>query len=108
MLLVLLASRAQAAVEGDVEGVQGGLPPVGPPLAAPPGRVQAHDRHVEALQAGLLVDRKWPRAFTARHSRALIDSIAFVLQMTVLISRSNRRNGTNSAHAFSQSRMIAG
>jgi hypothetical protein len=38
----------------------------------------------------------------------LIDSIAFVVQMTVLISRSNRRNGTNSAQAFSQSRMIAG
>ena len=51
---------------------------------------------------------KWPRAFTARRSRALIDSIAFVVQITVLISRSNRRNGTNSAHAFSQSRMIAG
>ena len=51
---------------------------------------------------------KWPRAFTARRSRALIDSIAFVVQMTVLISRSNRRNGTNSAHAFSHSRMMAG
>src|ERR1022692_625138 len=51
---------------------------------------------------------KWPRAFTARRSLALIDSIAFVVQMTVLISRSNRRNGTNSAQAFSQSRMIAG
>ena len=51
---------------------------------------------------------KWPRAFTARRSRALIDSMAFVVQMTVLISRSNRRNGTNSAQAFSQSRMIAG
>ena len=51
---------------------------------------------------------KWPRAFTALRSRALIDSIAFVVQMTVLISRSNRRNGTNSAHAFSHSRIMAG
>src|SRR5439155_19557077 len=51
---------------------------------------------------------KWPRAFTARRSRALIDSIAFVVQITVLISRSKARNGTNSAHAFSHSRMIAG
>jgi len=51
---------------------------------------------------------KWPRALTALLSRALIDSIAFVVQMTVLISRSNCRNGTNSDHAFSQSRMIAG
>ena len=45
---------------------------------------------------------KWPRAFTALRSRALTDSIAFVVQMTVRISRSNRRNGTNSAHAFSR------
>jgi hypothetical protein len=34
--------------------------------------------------------------------------MAFVVQITVLISRSNRRNGTNSAHAFSRSRMMAG
>src|ERR1700751_3258763 len=39
---------------GDVECVQGGLPPVGPPLAALPGRVQAHDRQVQALHRGLL------------------------------------------------------
>ena len=51
---------------------------------------------------------KWPRAFTARRSLALMDSIALVVQMTVLISRSNCRNGTNSAHAFSHSRIIAG
>src|SRR6266852_6251181 len=52
--LLLLASRAEAAVEGDVEGVQGGLPPVGPPLPAAAGGVQAHDRQVQALQGGLL------------------------------------------------------
>jgi hypothetical protein len=45
---------------------------------------------------------KWPRAFTARRSRALMDSIAFVVQMTVLISWSNRRNGTNSAQYYSR------
>jgi Tautomerase enzyme len=38
---------------------------------------------------------KWPRAFTALRNRALIDSIALVVQMTVLISRSNRRKGTS-------------
>ena len=38
----------------------------------------------------------------------MIDSIAFVVQMMVLISRSNCRNGTNSAQAFSQSLMMAG
>jgi hypothetical protein len=51
---------------------------------------------------------KWPRAFTARRSLALIDSIALVVQIIVRISLSNRRNGTNSAQAFSQSLMIAG
>ena len=53
-LCCLLPSRAEAAVEGDVEGVEGGLPPVGPPLAAPAGGVQAHDRHVQALECGVL------------------------------------------------------
>src|SRR5260370_31489989 len=51
---------------------------------------------------------KWPRAFTALLSRALMDSMALVVEMTVLISRSNWRKGTNSAHAFSHSRIIAG
>jgi hypothetical protein len=51
---------------------------------------------------------KWPRAFTALRSRALIDSMALVVHTTFLISRSNCRNGTNSGQAFSQSRMIAG
>ena len=35
---------------GDVEGVEGGLPPVGPAFAAAAGGVQAHDRQVEALE----------------------------------------------------------
>src|SRR5258707_10323033 len=51
---------------------------------------------------------KWPRAFTARRSRALIDSIGLVVQITVFISRSKARNGTNSDHPFSHSRIIAG
>lgn len=45
----------EPAIEGDVEGIQGCLPadgPAGLPLA---GRVQRHDRHVDALQGGLLV-----------------------------------------------------
>jgi hypothetical protein len=32
-----LWARAEAVGEGDVEGVLGGFPPVGPSLAAPPG-----------------------------------------------------------------------
>src|SRR6266480_7934628 len=51
---LFLPARAEAAVEGDVEGVEGGLPPAGPPLPALPGRVQARDRQVEALEGGLL------------------------------------------------------
>src|SRR4029453_10409554 len=50
----LLPSLADAAVEGDVEGVEGGLPLVAPPPAAPAGRVQAHHRQVQALERGLL------------------------------------------------------
>jgi hypothetical protein len=38
----------------------------------------------------------------------LIDSIAFVVQMTAWISRSNCGNGTNSAQSFSQRLMMAG
>jgi hypothetical protein len=44
---------AEAAVEGDVEGVHSGLPTVGPALAALAGRVEAHDRQIEAFEGGL-------------------------------------------------------
>jgi hypothetical protein len=44
------------------------------------GGVEAHDRHVDALERGLLVG-KCPRAFTARRIRELTDSIAFVTGM---------------------------
>src|SRR5215469_1711520 len=72
----------------------------------PPGSrlMTARYRH---LRAACSVG-KWPLAFTARRSLAFIDSIAFVVQMTVLISRSNCRNGTNSAQAFSHSLIMAG
>ena len=66
----LLASTCgEAAVEGDVEGVQGGLPPVGPPLAALPGRVQAHQCEVEALQGGLF--GRYVESETASSSRLI-------------------------------------
>jgi hypothetical protein len=42
---------------------------------------------------------KWPRAFTARRSRALMDSIALVVQITVLISRSNLGRGFRHAQS---------
>jgi hypothetical protein len=51
---------------------------------------------------------KWPRAFTVLLSLALIDSMAFVVQATFLISTSKARNGMNSAHALVHSRMMAG
>jgi hypothetical protein len=51
---------------------------------------------------------RFPRALTARRSLALIDSIAFVVQMIVRISLPNGRKGTNSGPAFSQRQVIAG
>ena len=52
--LRLLPACAETAVEGDVEGVQGTLPPVGPALAAAAGGVEADDDEVEVLEGGLL------------------------------------------------------
>src|SRR5262249_10803937 len=51
---------------------------------------------------------KCPRARTALRMRALTDSMAFVEQMTLRISTSNDRNGTNSAQASDHSFTIAG
>jgi hypothetical protein len=54
-LLELLARCGESAVEGDVDGVQCGLPAHGPAGLALAGGVQGHDRHVDALQRGLLI-----------------------------------------------------
>jgi len=51
---------------------------------------------------------KWPRALTERRNRAFSDSIALVVQISVRISLSKRRKGTNSAQAFSHSLTMAG
>ena len=51
---------------------------------------------------------KWPRALTDRRNRALRLSIALVVQISVRISLSKRRNGTNSGQAFSHSLTMAG
>ena len=45
----------QAPVEGDVEGVEGALPALGPPGPALAGGIQGHDGHVDTLQCGLLI-----------------------------------------------------
>jgi hypothetical protein len=45
---------------------------------------------------------------TDRRNRAFSDSIALVVQISVRISLSKPRNGTNSAQAFSQSLTMAG
>jgi len=50
-----LACGEQAAFEGDREGVECWLPGVHPSPSTTPGRVQAPDDHVEALERGLLV-----------------------------------------------------
>ena len=100
-------SGGQASVEGDLEGVECGFPAVGPALLSLASGVQAHDREEDALQGGRLggevaagVDRP--------PIPALIDSIAFVVQMIFRISWSNRGKGTNSAQAPVHNRMIAG
>ena len=46
---------------------------------------------------------KWPRALTALRILALMDSMTFVVQMTVRTWVLNCRNGTNSGHAESHS-----
>jgi hypothetical protein len=51
---------------------------------------------------------KWLRALTERRNRALRLSIALVVQISLRISVSKRRNGTNSAQAFSHRLTIAG
>jgi hypothetical protein len=51
---------------------------------------------------------KWPRALTALRIRALTDSMAFVVPITVRMWVWNCRNGTNSGHADYHSLMIAG
>jgi hypothetical protein len=51
---------------------------------------------------------KWPRALTERRNRALRLSMALVVAITVRISVSKARNGTNSAQACSHRRMMAG
>ena len=78
-------------------------PSTGWSTCGPSRSVQAHDRHIDSLAACSVGN---PRAFTAA-IRALMDSMALVVQLTVLISRSERRNGPNSAHAFSHSHIIA-
>jgi hypothetical protein len=55
MLVGLLAACGQAPVEGDVEGVEGGLPAHRPASLPGAGRVEAHDRHVDALERGVWV-----------------------------------------------------
>lgn len=51
---------------------------------------------------------KCPLALTALRYRAVIDSIAFVVQIIRRISTSYSRKGTNSAQEDSHSRTIAG
>src|SRR6266581_2748447 len=51
----LLPAGADAAVEGDIEGVERGLPAVGPAPAPTAGGVQADDGQIQVLERGLLV-----------------------------------------------------
>jgi hypothetical protein len=54
----LAAAGPEAAVEGDVEGVEGGFPLVGPALAAAAGGVKADDGQVEVLRQATTTPEK--------------------------------------------------
>ena len=71
------------------------------------GRIKDHVTRYTHFSAAASVG-KCPRALTALRFRALMDSMAFVVQTTARMCLSNCRNGTNSLHAFSHSLMIAG
>src|SRR5438477_3259234 len=78
MLVELLAAAgSDAAVEGDVEGAQGGLPAVGPANPSLAGGVELQTVRYNTFNADCSVG-KWPRALTARRNRALSDSMALV------------------------------
>src|SRR5919108_1277765 len=51
---------------------------------------------------------KWPRALTARRGRASRPSRALVVQTTVPLSRSKRKNGTNFSPGVPPRRTSAG
>src|SRR3954471_6429710 len=51
---LLVGLGVDAVVEGQGEGVEGGLPAGDPALAAAAGGVEAADRQVDALERGLL------------------------------------------------------
>src|SRR4051812_36536346 len=68
-------------------------------------------RLISALQTHFMAaasSGKCPRARAALRMRALMDSIAFVEQVTLRISTSKERKGTNSVEAFSHSLITAG
>ncbi len=73
---------------------------VGPYLAPPDNAIVLCLDEKSSVQA---LDRTQPSLPMVKGRAATM-----VVQTTVLISVSNRRNGTNSAQAFSHSRMIAG
>src|SRR4051812_43270972 len=54
MAVELAAAGGDAAVEGDVEGVERGLPSVGPAGSSLAGGVEAGDGKVQHFQRGLL------------------------------------------------------
>jgi hypothetical protein len=99
---LLAAAGGDASVEGDVEGVECGLPAVGLPVGS---RLQTVRYNTFNADCSL---GKWPRALTERRNRALRDSMALVLHTMRRISWSNWRKGVNSAQALVHSRIIAG
>jgi hypothetical protein len=103
----LPAGGGDAPVEGDIESVQRGHPPVGPAGAALAGRLEAEHGQVENLQRGLL-SGEMATSVDRATDLALRLSIALVVQMILRISGSNAGNGTISGQALVHNRMMAG
>src|SRR3954470_16091831 len=99
MVVELLATAGgdAAAVEGDVERVECGLPAVGPAGAALAGGVKAADGQVQHFQR---------RLFGGEIASSVDDFIRATHDAAV--STSKPRNGTISAHALVHSRTMAG
>ncbi|WP_189862911.1 hypothetical protein [Streptomyces noursei] len=59
MLSEAEAGGWESSVEGDLEGVQSGLPPQCPAFASLPGGARAHEGHGDALEGGLHSLARW-------------------------------------------------
>src|SRR5947208_1300184 len=103
---LLAAAGGDAAVEGDAEGAEGGLPAVGPAGPAAAGSRPQTARY-NTFNAACSVG-EWLRALTARRNRALRLSMALVEHTMRRISAPKAKNRTISVQALVHNRTITG